>query len=196
MVVLGNNAARLGNGGAGVVGEAGIDFSGDAAGNDGQDLPAEGDGQALKGELGDVRIGGAVAELLAGVKEDAVDDGLILRQLGGGGDERRVGGGVLGTKLLHGFDVAGVGDDHGVTAQLFEQILRHDSSWGRALRAGARSAPVYCYLDSSGRSRLHAGRLEVNRRPVRRCWRGRRGRGWTLRRGRRRPAGQRRQGFR
>jgi hypothetical protein len=62
-------------------------------------------------------------------KQNAVHDGLVLRHLGGGGDQRRVGGGVLGTKLFHRLNVAGVGDDHGVGAQLLKQILRHDSSW-------------------------------------------------------------------
>ena len=41
----------------GVVGEAGIDFGGDAAGNDGENLLAEGDGQALEGEVGHRLIG-------------------------------------------------------------------------------------------------------------------------------------------
>jgi hypothetical protein len=50
--------------------------------------------------------------------------------LGGGGNQRGIGGGVFGSKLANRLDVAGVGDDHCIGAQLFEQIPRHSSSWG------------------------------------------------------------------
>ena len=120
VVVLLNDGAALSDGGLGVVGEAGIDFGGDAAGNDGQDLLAEGDGQAFEGQVGHVFIGCAFAQLLARVEKYAVDNGLVLRHLRGGGDQRGVGGGVLGAELFHRLDVACVGDDHGVLAQLFE----------------------------------------------------------------------------
>ena len=129
-VVLRDDVAGLRDGGFGVVGEARVDFGGDAAGNDGENLFAEGDGQALEGEVGDVLVGGAFAEFVARILQHAVDDGLILRHLRGGGDERGIGGGVLRMEFLHGFHVAGIGDDDGVLAQLFQQILRHDSSSG------------------------------------------------------------------
>ena len=77
-------------------------------------------GQAFEGEVGNVFIAGAVAEVFVRISQHAVDNGLILRHLRGGGDERGVGGGVLGMKLLHRFHVAGVGHDHGVLAQLFK----------------------------------------------------------------------------
>jgi hypothetical protein len=134
VVVLRNDGAGLGDGGIGVVGEAGVNFGGDAAGNDGENLFAEGDGQALKGEIGHGLIGCAFAKFLRASFSTLVDDGLVLRHLRGGGDERGVGGGVLGAKLFHRLDVAGVGDDHGVLAQLLEQILGMISSWGRRLR--------------------------------------------------------------
>ena len=119
-VVLRDDVARLRDGGRGVVGEARVDFSGDAAGNDGQDLLAKGDGQPLEGEVGDGLVRCAVAQFLARIQQHAVHDGLILRQLRGGGNQRGVGGGVLRAKLLHRLNVAGIGDDDGVFAQLFE----------------------------------------------------------------------------
>ena len=53
VIVLRNDAAGLRDGGLGVVGEAGVYFGGNAAGNDGQDFFAEGNGQPLEGEVGD-----------------------------------------------------------------------------------------------------------------------------------------------
>ena len=128
----------------GVVGEARIHFSGDAAGDDGENLFAKGDGQALEGEVGDVFVAGAVAQVFVRLGQHAVDDGLILRHLRGGGDERGVGGGVLGMKLLHRLHVAGVGHDDGELAQLFKKIW-HDSSSGEAgirLVSYATSVPL------------------------------------------------------
>jgi hypothetical protein len=104
------------DGGFGVVGEARVDFGGDAAGDDGQNLFAEGDGQPLEGEVGDVLVGGAFAQLVARVLQHAVHNGLILRHLRRGGNQRGVGGGVLGMELFHRFHVAGIGDDDGVLA--------------------------------------------------------------------------------
>ena len=46
LVVLRDDLARLGDGLAGVVGEAGVNLGGDAAGDDGEDLATEGDGEA------------------------------------------------------------------------------------------------------------------------------------------------------
>ncbi len=120
VIVLGNDLAGLGNGGGGVIGEARIHFGGDAAGHDGQNLFAEGDGQPLEGEVGHGGIGCAFAELVTRILEHAVHNGLVLRQLRGGGNQRGVGGGILGAELLHRLNVAGVGHDHGVVAQLFE----------------------------------------------------------------------------
>ena len=115
-----NDAARLRDGGVGVVGEARVHFGRDAAGNDGQNLFAEGDGQPLEGEIGHGLVGGAFAQFVARILQHAVHDGLILRHLRRGGDQRGVGGGVLGMELFHRLNVAGVGDDDGVIAQLFK----------------------------------------------------------------------------
>ena len=106
----------------GVVGEARVHFRRDAARNDGQNLLAEGDGQPLEGEVGDGLVGRALAQFLARVHQHAVHDGLILRHLRRGGNQRRVGGGVLGMELLHRLHVAGVGHDDGVLAQLFKKF--------------------------------------------------------------------------
>jgi hypothetical protein len=82
-------------------------------------------GQALEGQLGYVAVAGVVAELLPGVQQDFIDDRLVLGQLGGGGNEGRIGGRILRLHLLDGFNVAGVGDDGGHCAELLEQGLRH-----------------------------------------------------------------------
>ena len=42
-------------------------------------LRAEGDGEGLEGERGDVLVGGVGAGVLAGLHEDVVDDGLRTR---------------------------------------------------------------------------------------------------------------------
>jgi len=69
---------------------------------------------------GDLLIGSAGAGVLAGLGQDVVDDGGVLGHAGGGSDERRIGGGILRLILLDRVDVAGVGDDGGHAAQLFE----------------------------------------------------------------------------
>ena len=115
-----DDVARHLDGLFGVVGEARVDFGGDAAGDDGEDLLAEGDGQPLEGEVGDGLIGRAFAQLVARVLQNAVHDGLVLGHLRCGGDQRRIRGRVLGMELFHGFHVAGVGDDDGEFAQLFK----------------------------------------------------------------------------
>ena len=48
----------VGDGFLGVVGEAGVDFGGDAAGDDLEDLDTEGDGEGLEGVRGDLLVGG------------------------------------------------------------------------------------------------------------------------------------------
>ena len=73
LVVLGDDAARLVDGGLGVEGEAGVDLCGNAAGNDFEDALSEGDGEALKGELGYVVIAGMVALFVAGFFQYAID---------------------------------------------------------------------------------------------------------------------------
>ena len=60
-----DDVAGLGDGLVGVVGEAGVDFGGDAAGDDLEDLEAEGDFERLEGVCGDVFVGGVGAGGLA-----------------------------------------------------------------------------------------------------------------------------------
>jgi len=117
---LRDDGAGLGDGGRGVVRETRVDFSGDASGNDIENLFAEGDGQPLKGQVGDGLRLGVLAQLVAGCDQHAIDDGLIVRLLGGGGDQRGVGGRVLGAEAGDRLDVAGVGDDDGKLAQLIK----------------------------------------------------------------------------
>ncbi len=119
-LVLRDDVAGGGDGFVGVVGEAGVDFGGDAAGDDLEDLLAEGDGEFLEGEGGDVMVGGFGAGGVAGLLEDAVDDGSVFGHAGRGGDEGGIGGGILRLVLLDRVDVAGVGDYGGHAAKLFE----------------------------------------------------------------------------
>jgi len=65
LVVLRDDAASLGDGAGGVIREASVHFRRDAPWDDGQNLFAEGDGQPLKGEVGDGRIGPRCPNLLA-----------------------------------------------------------------------------------------------------------------------------------
>ena len=115
-VILLDNAARLRDGGIGVVRESRIDFRRDAAGHNCQNLLAERDSQPLEGEIGDRLVGGAFAQLVARVLQHAVHNGPILRHLRRGRDQRGVGSRVLGMEFLHRFHVAGIGDDDGVLA--------------------------------------------------------------------------------
>ncbi len=111
----------------GVVGEACVDFGGDAAGDDFEDLLAEGDGEGLEGEGGDILVGGGGAGVLAGLHQHVVDDLGVGGHLGRGGDERWVGGGVGRLVLDDGVDVAGVGNDGGHGTKLFEKSCHRGS---------------------------------------------------------------------
>ncbi len=140
-VVLLDDAARLRDGGVRVIRKARVHFRRDAAGNDSQNFLAESDGQPLKCEVGHSRVGCTRTKFLPRGQQHAVHNRLILRQLRRCGNQRRVGGRVLRAKLSDCLNVAGVGDDHSVLAQLVKnvpgQILRHDSSWGKALQAAS-----------------------------------------------------------
>src|ERR1035437_8006252 len=110
-VVLLDDRASLRDGGLCVVGEARVYFSGDAAGNNSQNFLAEGDGQPLKGEVGDSSAGRARAQFLARGKQHAVHDGPVLRQLRRGGNQRWVGGRILRAKLANRLNVARIGNN-------------------------------------------------------------------------------------
>ena len=120
LIVLRDDAAGLRGGGFGIVGKARVHLGRDATGHDGQNLFAEGDGQTLEGQVGHGLIRCAIAKLLARVHQDTVYDGLVLRHLRGGGNQRRVGGGIGGAKLLHRLNVSRIGNHHGVLAQLLK----------------------------------------------------------------------------
>ena len=93
----------------GVVGDAGIDLGGDAAGDDLKDLLAEGDGEGLESLRGDLLVGGIGACVFAGLLQYVVDDGLVLGHAGGCLDQGRVGGGIGRLVLFDRVDIAGVG---------------------------------------------------------------------------------------
>jgi hypothetical protein len=91
-----------------VEGEAGVDLSGDLAGDNLQDLGTETDEQVVKGHVD--LLGDILAVLLA-VGDSLVDELGVLGLLGGGEDEGRVGGGILRLVLANGGEVTGVADD-------------------------------------------------------------------------------------
>ena len=67
LVVLLDDGAGLVDGFFRVVAQARIHFGGNAARDNLEDPPAEGDGQALEGEVGHVLVAGMLALLVAGL---------------------------------------------------------------------------------------------------------------------------------
>lgn len=103
-----NDAEGLLDGDLLVEGEAGVDLSGDLAGDDLQDLSTELDKQVVEG---DVDLLSDVLAVLLAVGDSLVDELGVLGLLGGGEDEGRVGGGILRLVLANGGEVTGVADD-------------------------------------------------------------------------------------
>lgn len=89
------------DGGLGVKGQAGVDLGGDAAGNDLENLLAKLDEEAVEGVV-DLLVNGAALFLAVG--QSGVNQLGVLGLLGGGEDERRVGGGILGLVLVDGWE--------------------------------------------------------------------------------------------
>lgn len=94
-----DDAEGLVDGGLGVEGESGVNLGGDLAGDDGENLTAELDQQAVESVV-DLAV--EVATLLLAVGDGGIDQLGVLGLLGGGQDERRVGGGILGLVLANG----------------------------------------------------------------------------------------------
>ncbi len=109
-----------------VEGQSGVHFGGDVAGHDLGELRADADGQPVEDRFRVAVLGGRV--------EEFADEGGVAGQLRGLEDEGGVGGAVAGLELADGFDVAGVGDDDGHLAQLFEFV--HGSPWPGAWPGG------------------------------------------------------------
>ena len=103
-----DNAKSLLDGDVLVEGEAGVNLSGDLAGDDLQDLGTELDEQVVEG---DVDLLSDVLAVLLAVGDSLVDELGVLGLLGGGEDEGRVGGGILRLVLANGGEVTGVADD-------------------------------------------------------------------------------------
>ena len=103
-----NDAEGLLDGDLLVEGEAGVDLSGDLAGDDLQDLGTELDKQVVEG---DVDLLSDVLAVLLAVGDSLVDELGVLGLLGSGEDEGRVGGGILRLVLANGGEVTGVADD-------------------------------------------------------------------------------------
>lgn len=96
-----NDVQGLVDGGLGVEGESGIDLGGDLAGDDLEDLLAELDQESV--QRGVDLVVDAAAVLLA-VGDSVVDQVRILGLLGGGEDQRGVGGGILRLVFADGCD--------------------------------------------------------------------------------------------
>jgi hypothetical protein len=99
-----NDAEGLVDGGLGAEGEAGVDLSGDLAGNDLQNLLAELDKETVESGI---NLGVDIAALVLGVLNSDVDELGVLGLLGGGEDQGRVGGGILGLVLGDGCSISG-----------------------------------------------------------------------------------------
>ena len=97
------------NGGLGVEREAGIDLSGDLAGDDFEDLLAELDKQTVEGGI-DLLVDSLALGLTLG--DGGIDEAGVLGLLGGSQDQGGVGGGILRLVLANGGEVTGVADDN------------------------------------------------------------------------------------
>lgn len=94
-----NNLEGLVNGALGIKGQLGVNLGGDTAGDDVENLLAELDEEAVEGVV-DLLVNGAT--LLLAVGDGDVNQLGVLGFLGGGEDERGVGGGILGLVLVDG----------------------------------------------------------------------------------------------
>ena len=122
LVVKANEFAALGDRCFGVVAEASVNFGGNAARHDFEDLLAEGDADFIEG-FAHHRIGAGIGtHHLARLLQGAVDQVLVGGDLGCRQDQGRVGGGVTGRELLDRVDVTGVGHHHGHGGELIEQV--------------------------------------------------------------------------
>ena len=122
LFVGGDELVRLGDGGRGVEGEAGVDFGGDAAGDDLEDFQAEEDEDAVEDRFGEGRAGDAGGlHFVHGL----FDEVLVFRFGGGLEDERGVGRRVLRLVGFHRLEIAGVGDDGRRLLQLVELVHAH-----------------------------------------------------------------------
>lgn len=83
----------------GVEGESSVHLGGDLAGDDGENLTAELDQQAVESVV-DLALD--VATLSLAVGDGSIYQLGVLGLLGGGQDERRVGGGILRLVLANG----------------------------------------------------------------------------------------------
>ena len=105
--------AGLGDCGGLIERQAGIDFGRDAAGDNLEDFRAEGDEEGIDGGLH------ALALVILG---RLLEEGLVFGHLDGLKNKARVGRGIQRLESLHGGEVAGIGDDLGVLAKLFECV--------------------------------------------------------------------------
>jgi hypothetical protein len=105
-----DNAKSLLDGDLLVEGEAGVNLSGDLAGNDLKDLATELDKQVVEGDV-DLGVDVLVLAVLHTVRNSIVNELGVLGLLGGGEDEGRVGGGILRLVLANGGEVTRVADD-------------------------------------------------------------------------------------
>lgn len=94
-----NKVEGLVDGGLGVEGEAGIDLSGDLAGDDLENLLAELNQESVEGII---NLLVDVTSLLLGVVDGNIDQLGVLGLLGSGENEGGVGGGILRLVLANG----------------------------------------------------------------------------------------------
>ena len=122
LVVKANEFAALGDRCFGVVAEASVNFGGNAARHDFEDLLAEGDADFIEG-FAHHRIGAGIGtHHLARLLQGEINQILVGGDLGCRQDQRGVGGRVAGRELLDRVDVTGVGHHHSHGGELIEQV--------------------------------------------------------------------------
>ena len=120
-LVEADQPARLLDRRLGVEREPGVDLGRDAAGDDLEDLLAEGDEQAIDAGL-DLRV--VIVALGLGRADDLLEQPAVSRHLRRLQQERRVRRGIAGLVLGDRLEVTAVGNDHGHLAQLVQEVHR------------------------------------------------------------------------
>ena len=118
-LVEADQPARLVDRRLSVEGEPGVDLGRDAAGDDLEDLLAEGDEQAIDAGL-DLCV--VVVAFGLGRADDLLEQPAVSRHLRRLQQERGVRRGVAGLVLGDRLEVAAIGDDHSHLAQLFQEV--------------------------------------------------------------------------
>jgi hypothetical protein len=122
-----NDVESLCDGGLCVEREAGVNLSGDLAGNNLEDLATELNEETVKGSINLVIL---VLAVLLSVLNGIVNELGVLGLLCGGEDQGRVGGGILRLVLVDGSKVTRVTDDSLILFLVMFCVSSDDGWWG------------------------------------------------------------------